>query len=74
MQDTAEHPARWLTVGRCHYVFRCRAGRCLLRATLVLRKLELNGCPLGQIELCDGHGNIVIAREAWRGLGVTDRR
>jgi len=74
VQETEEHPARWLNVGRCHYVCRCRAARCLLRATLVLRKAEANGRPLGQVELCDAHTGVVVAQEARRGLGVTDRR
>jgi hypothetical protein len=62
-------------IGRCGYLCPCRAPRCAVqRATIVLRKLDAAGRPLRQIELCDRHSDVVIARERERGLEILDRR
>jgi len=41
---------------------------------IILRKLDAAGRPLRQIELCDRHAEVVIARERIRGLEILDRR
>jgi hypothetical protein len=52
-----------------------RAPRCATgRATIVLRKLDAAGRPVRQIELCDRHAEMVIARERACGLEILDRR
>jgi hypothetical protein len=62
-------------IGRCGYQCPCRAPRCAVRrATIVLRKLDAAGRPVRQIELCDRHADVVIARERDRGLEIFDRR
>ena len=64
-----------IQIGRCGYLCPCRAPRCARdRATIVLRKLDAAGRPVRQIELCDRHADIVIARERTRGLEILDRR
>ena len=61
-------------VYRCAYFSPCRAPKCRpLRATVILRKLDAAGRPLRQIELCDAHGDLVIARERARGLDIRER-
>ena len=62
-------------IGRCGYLCPCRAPRCDgNRAMIILRKLDAAGRPLRQIELCDRHAEVVIARERIRGLEILDRR
>ena len=59
---------------RCEYVSQCKAPRCPERATLVAEKVDNAGRHVRQIELCDRHAQIVIARERARGLEILDRR
>lgn len=62
-------------IGRCGYACPCRAPRCAeRRATIVLRKIDAAGRPVRQIELCERHAQVVIARERARGLEIHDRR
>ena len=62
-------------IGRCAYLCSCRAPRCSMsRATIVLRKIDAAGRPVRQIELCDRHARVVIARERAHGLEIHDRR
>ena len=63
-----------LTIIRCGYVVRCRAGRCISGAATILRKSEASGRPLRQIDLCTSHAEVVILREQRRGLTVSDWR
>jgi hypothetical protein len=42
--------------------------RCPARASIVLEKVDNAGRHVRQIELCDGHSQIVIERERARGL------
>jgi hypothetical protein len=63
-----------LTIIRCGYVVRCRAGRCTSSAATILRKSEASGRPLRQIELCPSHAEVVIRREQRRGLTLSDWR
>jgi hypothetical protein len=43
-------------------------------ATVVLRKIDAAGRPVRQIELCERHAQVVIARERSRGFEIFDRR
>jgi hypothetical protein len=62
-------------IGRCGYPAPCRAPQCAVRrATIVLRKIDAAGRPVRQIELCDRHAQVVIARERKRGFEIFDRR
>jgi hypothetical protein len=62
-------------IGRCGYACPRRAPRCAKRrATIVLRKIDAAGRPVRQIELCERHALIVIARERERGFETQDRR
>lgn len=62
-------------IGRRGYLCPCRAPRCATsRATIVLRKIDAAGRPVRQIELCDRHAKVVIARERKRGFEIFDRR
>ncbi|HXQ22298.1 MAG TPA: hypothetical protein VN812_11540 [Candidatus Acidoferrales bacterium] len=74
MTDDDDHAAALLTIHRCGYRSPCRAPRCSRTATVILRKAESNGRFLRQIELCDGHGDVAVARERARGLAIVDRR
>jgi hypothetical protein len=71
--DSESQPAL-LTIIRCGYVVRCRAGHCISSAATILRKSEASGRPLRQIELCTSHAEVVILREQRRGLTVSDWR
>jgi hypothetical protein len=57
---------------RCGYVSRCKKRRCPERATLVAEKIDSAGRHVRQIELCDRHAQVVIARE--RGARLRDIR
>jgi len=59
---------------RCGYVSQCKAPRCRERATLVAEKVDNAGRHVRQIELCDRHTQVVIARERARGIEIQDRR
>ena len=62
-------------IGRCGYACPCRAPRCAQsRATIVLRKIDIAGRPIRQMELCVRHAQIVLARERAHGLKIEDRR
>jgi len=62
-------------IERCGYAVPCRAPQCpVRRATIVLRKIDAAGRPVRQIELCDPHAQVVIARERERGFEIFDRR
>ena len=61
-------------IWRCGYVSKCKARRCLSRATVVAEKVDGAGRDVRQIELCDRHVCIVITRERARGLEILDRR
>jgi len=62
-------------IGRSGYLCPCQAPSCAAqRATIVLRKLDAAGTPVRQIELCDRHADVAIARERERGLEILDRR
>jgi len=62
-------------IGRCGYLCLYRAPRCIqTRATIVLRKIYAAGRPVRQIELCDRHAKLVVARERARGFEIFDRR
>lgn len=62
-------------IGRRGYAIPCRAPRCLTnRATIVLRKIDAAGRLVRQIELCERHAELVIARERARGLEILKRR
>lgn len=61
-------------IHHCGYVSRCRKPRCHERATLVAEKVDGAGRHVRQIELCERHAEVVIARERARGLEVLDRR
>jgi len=62
-------------IGRCGYLSPCRAPRCATSyTTIVLRKIDAAGRPVRQIELCDIHAEIMIARERKRGFEIFDRR
>ena len=61
-------------IHRCGYVSRCKARRCLKRATLTAEKVDRTGRHVRQIELCAQHGEVVIAREMARGLEICDRQ
>jgi hypothetical protein len=59
-----------IQIWRCGYLAPCRAPRCpTSRATIVLRQIDASGRPVRQIELCDRHAEIVIAREQKRLVG-----
>jgi hypothetical protein len=63
-----------IQIGRCGYLCPCRAPRCARnRATIVLRKIDAAGRPVRQIELCDRHAQVVIARERACGFEIFDR-
>jgi hypothetical protein len=64
----------YLDVGAIGYAAQCRARGCNRAATSVPRKSDRLGRPLGQIELCDHHTEIAIARERARGLTIRDER
>jgi len=56
-------------IWRCGYLAPWGSLRCSAsRATTNLRKVDAAGRPVRQIELCDRHAEIVIARERERGL------
>jgi len=51
----------------------CRARSCLKRATLNAEKVDSAGRHVRQIELCERHARVVIARERARSLEIQDR-
>jgi hypothetical protein len=61
---------------RAMRVIRARVGcrGATRRATIVLRKVDVASRPVRQIELCDRHAQLVIARERARGFEIQDRR
>jgi len=61
-------------IHRCKYVSRCKARRCLKRASLIAEKTDVAGRHVRQIELYSQHCQIVIERERSRGLEISDRR
>jgi hypothetical protein len=61
-------------IHRCKYVSRCKARRCLKRASLIAEKVDGAGRHVRQIERCARHCQIVIERERSRGLEISDRR
>ena len=69
-----DHAAALLTIHLCGYRSPCRARHCSRTAAVVLAKAESNGRFLRQIELCDAHGDVVVARERAHGLAIADRR
>lgn len=58
---------------RCGYVLRCKAPRCLARATAVAEKIDAAGRHVRQVELCARHCEVAIELRA-RGLEIRDRR
>lgn len=52
-----------------------RAARCgRTRAIILLRKIDAAGRPVRQIEFCDRHATVMIARQRARGFEIYDRR
>jgi hypothetical protein len=61
-------------IHRCRYISRCKARICFARATAVAEKVDVAGRHIRQIEVCERHCEIVIAREGGHGLEISDRR
>jgi hypothetical protein len=59
---------------RCGYVAKCKARSCLKRATVVAEKVDAAGRHVRQIELCERHCEIAVARERAPRLQIADRR
>ena len=60
---------------RCEYTARCaRAGCRQYRATTIVRYVDHQGRPLRQLEVCDGHADLIIRRAQRGGAAVRDLR
>jgi len=58
---------------RIHYVSKCKAPRCLERATIAAEKVDRAGRHVRQIELRDWHCEVVINRERAREMKIADQ-
>jgi len=74
LQPDFDPAPREVRIFRCRYISRCKARRCVSRATIVAEKVDGAGRHVRQIELCALHCEIIIERETARGLHICDRR
>jgi hypothetical protein len=59
----------------CDYAARCvRAGCRQYRATTIVRYVDNQGRPLKQLEVFDGHADLIIRRAQWAGAAAHDCR
>ena len=73
LQADFDPAPKTLRIHRCGYVSRCKARGCEARASLIAEKVDGAGRHV-QIELCQLHCDVVIARERAHSLEISDRR